>query len=101
MPTNPSYRIKSVEITNDTLTSRGGISLFVKYLQAIDIVRLLLEKFGGLKKSRKGVTVQNFFLQVLCFFMEGTSRHLTYCLVLSIEYTLGTKKGLNQLIVFM
>ena len=24
-----------------------------------------------------------------------------YCLVLSIEYTLGTKKGLNQLIVFM
>ena len=78
MPTNPSYRIKSVAITNDTLTSRGGISLFVKYLQAIDIVRLLLEKFGGLKKSRKGVTVQNFFLQVLCFFMEGTSRHLTY-----------------------
>ena len=56
MPTNPSYRIKSVAITNDTLTSRGGISLFVKYLQAIDIVRLLLEKFGGLKKSRKGVT---------------------------------------------
>ena len=78
MPTNPSYRIKRVEITNDTLTSRGGISLFVKYLQAIDIVRLLLEKFGGLKKSSKGVTVQNFFLQMLCFFMEGTSRHLTY-----------------------
>ena len=74
MPTNPSYRIKSVEITNDTLTSRGGISLFVKYLQAIDIVRLLLEKFGGLKKIRKGVTLQNFFLQVLCFFMEGTKK---------------------------
>ena len=73
MPTNPSYRIKSVEITNDTLTSRGGISLFVKYLQAIDIVRLLLEKFGGLKKSRKGVTLQNFFLQVLCFFQTGTA----------------------------
>ena len=74
MPTNPSYRIKRVEITNDTLTSRGGISLFVKYLQAIDIVRLLLEKFGGLKKIRKGVTLQNFFLQVLCFFMEGTKK---------------------------
>ena len=50
------------------------LSLFVKYLQAIDIVRLLLEKFGGLKKIRKGVTLQNFFLQVLCFFMEGTKK---------------------------
>ena len=49
MPTNPSYRIKSVEITTDTLTSRGGMSLFVKYLQAIAILPLLLEKFGGLK----------------------------------------------------
>jgi hypothetical protein len=78
MPTNPSYRIKSVEITTDTLTSRGGMSLLVKYLQAIAIVPLLLEKFGGLKKSRKGVTLKNLFFQGLCFFLEGTSRHLTH-----------------------
>jgi len=78
MPTNPSYRIKSVAITTDTLTSRGGISLFVKYLQAIAILPLLLEKFGGLKKSRKGVTLKNLFFQVLCFFLDGTSRHLTH-----------------------
>jgi hypothetical protein len=78
MPTNPSYRIKSVEITHDTLTSRGGISLFVKYLQAIAILPLLLEKFGGLKKSRKGVALKNLFLQVLCFFFDGTSPHINY-----------------------
>jgi hypothetical protein len=37
------------------------MSLFVKYLQAIAILPLLLEKFGGLKKSRKGVTLKNLF----------------------------------------
>jgi hypothetical protein len=67
-----------VEITSDTLTSRGGIVLFVKYVQAIGIIGLLLQKFGSLKKSRKGVTLKNLFLQVLCFFFDGTSRHLNY-----------------------
>jgi hypothetical protein len=74
----PSRRISKVEITNDTLTSRGGIALFVKYLQATNIIALLLEKFGCLKKSSKGVSLQNLFLQALCFFFDGTSRHLNY-----------------------
>ena len=62
MNSNPSCRISKVEITNDTLTSRGGMALFVKYLQAIDIFALLLEKFSSLKKSSKGVTLKNLFL---------------------------------------
>jgi len=78
MNSNPSCRISKVEITNDTLTSRGGIALFVKYLQAIEIIALLLEKFGSLRKSSKGVTLKNLFLQVLCFFFDGTSRHMNY-----------------------
>jgi hypothetical protein len=73
-----SRRISKVEITNDTLTSRGGIALFVKYVQAVNIIGLLLEKFGFLKKSSKGVTLQNLFLQMLCFFFDGSSRHLNY-----------------------
>jgi Transposase DDE domain group 1 len=78
MNSNASFRISKVEITNDTLTSRGGIALFVKYVQAINIIALLLEKFGSLKKSSKGVSLQNLFLQALCFFFDGTSRHLNY-----------------------
>ncbi len=78
MENNPSCRISKVEITNDTLTSRGGIAFFVKYLQAINIIALLLEKFGLLKKSSKGVTLKNLFLQVLCFFFDGTSHHLNH-----------------------
>jgi len=52
--------------------------LFAKYLKAINIVALLLVKFGGLRKSSKGVTLTNLFVQVLCFFFDGTSHHLSY-----------------------
>jgi hypothetical protein len=66
------------EVTDDTLTSRGGLAFFVKYLEAIGVVELLLHKFAGIKKSIKGVSVRHLFLQVLYFFFDGTSRHLSY-----------------------
>ena len=71
-------KIHKLEVTDDTLTSRGGLAFFVKYLQAIGIVGLLLHKFAGIKKSIKGVSVRNLFLQALYFFFDGTSRHLSY-----------------------
>src|SRR5216684_9412074 len=71
-------KIHKLEVTDDTLTSRGGLAFFVKYLEAIGIVGLLLHKFAGIKKSIKGVSVRNLFLQVLYFFFDGTSRHLSY-----------------------
>lgn len=70
-------RIGKVETTNDTLTGRGGISLFVRYLEQINIYDILTRKFGGLRKSNKGVAVWMLFKQVFCFFFDGTSRHLT------------------------
>jgi len=71
-------KIHKLEVTDDTLTSRGGLAFFVKYLEAVGIVGLLLHKFAGIKKSIKGVSVRNLFLQVLYFFFDGTSRHLSY-----------------------
>src|SRR5450759_3963504 len=78
MTNNNSCHISKVEASNDTLTSRGGLALFAKYLKAINIVALLLVKFGGLRKISKGVTLTNLFVQVLCFFFDGTSHHLSY-----------------------
>ena len=73
-----SCRINKLEVTGDTLTSRGGLAFFVKYVEAVGIVGLLLTKFDGIKKSAKGVSVKNLFLQTLCFFFDGTSSHLNY-----------------------
>ena len=70
--------IDAVEITPDTLTGRGGLSLFVHYLRNIGIFPQLETFFGSLRRSRKGQAVSEIFKQLFCFFIDGTSRHLVY-----------------------
>lgn len=72
-----SCRIDGIGITHDRLTSRGGLTLFVKYITNIGILPELERRFGRLRKSSKGVPLQEVFKQILCFFFDGTSRHLT------------------------
>ena len=55
MQETANAKIHKLEVTDDTLTSRGGLAFFVKYVEAIGIVELLLHKFAGIKKSIKGV----------------------------------------------
>jgi len=71
-------KITKVEVTGDTLTGRGGLALFVRYLSSINIYALLLEHFSGIRRSMKGEPVWNIFKQIFCFFYDGTSRHLVY-----------------------
>ena len=73
-----TQKIAELEVTSDTLSSRGGLIFFVKYVQAIGILGLLLHRFAKIKKSAKGVSVENLFLQALYFFFDGTSRHLCH-----------------------
>jgi hypothetical protein len=71
-------KIDKVDVTEDTLTGRGGMALFVRYLSNVNIYALLVEYFGNLRRSRKGQPIWNIFKQVICFFYDGTSRHLVY-----------------------
>lgn len=71
-------RITGIGITNDTLTSRGGLSLFVRYLANIGIMPSIQRLFGGIRKSGKGTSIEELFKQVLCNFVDGTSRHLVH-----------------------
>lgn len=70
--------INDVAVTGDVLTSRAGLSLFVRYLRNISLYPYLEELFGRIRKSRKGLQVTEIFKQLFCFFMDGTSRHLIY-----------------------
>ena len=73
-----SLQIDSVEMTTDTLTSRGGMTLFVRYLRNISLMNHLDRHFGRLRKSAKGAPIAEMFKQIICFCVDGTSRHLTY-----------------------
>lgn len=73
-----SIPLRKVETTSDTLASRGGLSLFSRYLEQSEIFDLVEEVFGFLRKSNKGTDVWNLFHQLFCFFTDGTSRHLSY-----------------------
>ena len=73
-----SRRINKIATTPDTITGRGGIALFSRYLETTGILDILDSKFGYMRKSSKGLPVWILFKQIFCFFFDGTSRHLTY-----------------------
>ena len=70
--------INDVEITEDVLTSRSGLTLFVRYLRSIELLPYMEKVFAKIRKSRKGQDISEIFKQLFCFFVDGTSRHLVY-----------------------
>jgi len=70
--------ISSVEPTNDCITNRAGLLLFASYLRSTQLILILGIMFGFMRKNKKGVPVVDLLIQLLCFFMDGTSRHLTF-----------------------
>jgi hypothetical protein len=71
-------KIRRIEATSDRLTGRAGLALFVAYLHGIEIFDWFDRWFGSIRKNRKGLAIAELFKQVLCFFVDGTSRRLTY-----------------------
>jgi len=69
--------IHRLETTSDCLTGRAGLVFFSRYLRNIAVLPELDRVFGSIRKSSKGLPVADLFHQSLCFFFEGTSRHLT------------------------
>jgi hypothetical protein len=39
---------------------------------------IIERKSGSIRKNKKGIPVTANFFQMLCFFMDGTSRHLSW-----------------------
>ena len=76
--TKGKYIIDEVGVTSEALTGRGGLSLFVRYLRNIGIYAQLQGLFGSMRRSKKGLPIGEVFKQLLCFFVDGTSRHLVY-----------------------
>ncbi|MFO7802753.1 MAG: hypothetical protein R6V55_10700 [Desulfovermiculus sp.] len=62
------YKINNVEPTDEKITGRGGLSLFVKYLENIHIIQLMLiPMFACLRKSKRGASVEKPYLKICHF----------------------------------
>jgi hypothetical protein len=70
--------IEDVQVTNDCLTGRAGLNLFVRYLRGIDLFPHIDRLFGSMHKHPKGAPIEELFKQMLCFLFDGTSRHLAH-----------------------
>ncbi len=71
-------KIDAVGITGNVMTSRAGLTLYVRYLRNIALLPYIEQLFGPLRKSCKGQALTEIFKQMFCFLMDGTSRHLVY-----------------------
>jgi hypothetical protein len=71
-------KLSCLGTTGDKLTGRAGLSFFLRYLDNIGLNSLISKFFGSLRKSRKGGKIGFIFKQVMSFFVDGSSRHLTY-----------------------
>jgi hypothetical protein len=71
-------QISEISTTSEKLSGRAGLALFVAYLHTIEIFPLIDRFFGTIRKTKKGLGIFELFKQVLCFMVDGSSRHLTY-----------------------
>ena len=70
--------INKIEKTDDCLTGRAGLALTARYLASTKICQLLTQFFPFIRKSLKGTCLLSFFHQIIYFFFDGTSPHISY-----------------------
>jgi hypothetical protein len=66
-------KITKIGITSDKISGRGGLSLFLRYIESIGLYKLISYTiFSLLTISGKGLGLQQFLKQMFAFFMDGT-----------------------------
>lgn len=53
------------------------MAFFVEYLHNIELFNIIDRFFGSIRK-KKGIPVHELVKQILCFFIDGSSRNLSY-----------------------
>lgn len=89
--------IQAILPTNEQLTGRAGLSLYAGYLRGIEIFPHIERLFGSLRKNRKGIEISELFVQILSFFMDGTSRHVSWFDQLKADESYAALLGSDRL----
>lgn len=68
-----SSKITKIGVTNDKISARGGISLFLRYIQNIKLFGLISATLiPFILLSGKGLQLEQFLKQMFAFFIDGT-----------------------------
>jgi len=69
-------KIKEIGITTNCLSSRSGLAPFVNFINGTGICHDLAKVLKDLRKSKKGIKLEEAFLQIVLFFTDGTESSL-------------------------
>jgi len=69
-------KIKRIEITKDTLSSRGGLAMFVRYMESIKILNLIKNTIGSIYKNKKGKAIELVIAQIVAYFVDGSRKSI-------------------------
>lgn len=73
-----SSKITKLGVTNDKISARGGISLYLRYIQNIKLFRLMsLTLTSFIILNSKGLQLQQFLKQILAYFIDGTDMSIS------------------------
>lgn len=71
-------KITKIGVTNDKITARGGLSLFLRYAENIGLYGLISSAIlSKIFQSKKGLQLRGFVKQILAFFMDGTNMSIS------------------------
>lgn len=71
-------KITKISSTNDKISARGGLPLFLRYVEKTGLYALISSKIYHLiLQSNKGLQLHQFLKQILAFFMDGTNMSIS------------------------
>lgn len=67
-------KITKIGITNNKISARGGLPLFLRYIDRIGLYKLISSNlFSLVTKNKKGLQLTQFLKQIFAFFIDGTN----------------------------
>ncbi len=76
--TTAQLKISKIEITNDVISARGGIPLFLRYLENTQLFEMMEHFLGKMKSTKKGLTLRELLIQIMAFIMDGSHNSISY-----------------------
>lgn len=71
-------KITKIGVTNDKISSRGGLAFFLRYIQNIGLYKVISNMLISLLFiNSKGLRLQQFLKQMFAFFMDGTNMSIS------------------------